>query len=217
MSALDLPEERESDLDRDLMKGIARGDRNAFLRMFDRYAPTAMGLAWRMLRDRHLAEETVQEAFLAVWRRPDDYRAERGTVRAWLMSTVHHRAVDLVRHEESQHRRAMDAAAVVSTAKEACRPRPNWLWRRSAWRKTGRRFVGRWTDLSPEQRQIIELMYFEGLSQTRIAERLPLPLGTVKSRARLAMRRLGASLRGLERSGDRDHPLGATLDLDGLG
>lgn len=65
-------------------------------------------------------------------------------------------------------------------------------------------------DLNPEQRQIIELMYFEGLSQTRIAERLPLPLGTVKSRARLAMRRLGTSLGGLERSGDREHPLGGT-------
>ena len=124
MSALDLPEERESDLDRDLMKGIAQGDRNAFLRMFDRYAPTAMGLAWRMLRHRHLAEEAVQEAFLAVWRDPDGYRAERGTVRAWLMSTVHHRAVDLIRHEASQNRRAMESAAVISTANGSRRPRP---------------------------------------------------------------------------------------------
>lgn len=209
MSALDLPEERESDLDRDLMKGIAQGDRNAFLRMFDRYAPTAMGLAWRMLRHRHLAEEAVQETFLAVWRDPDGYRAERGTVRAWLMSTVHHRAVDLVRHEESQSRRAMDAAAVVSTAEGPADPVEVVV--EAIGLAEDRRAVRRaLEDLSPEQRQIIELMYFEGLSQTLIAERLPLPLGTVKSRARLAMRRLGASLGGLERSGDRNHALGAT-------
>lgn len=209
MSALDLPEERESDLDRDLMTGIARRDRDAFLRMFERYAPTAMGLACRMLHSRDLAEQTVQEAFLAVWRRPDNYRAERGTVRAWLMSTVHHRAVDLVRHEESQRRRAMDAAFVVPTGREAANPAE--LVVEDIGLAEDRKAVrGALAALSPEQRQIIELMYFEGLSQARIAERLPLPLGTVKSRARLAMRQLGASLRGRERSGDRDHPRGAT-------
>lgn len=209
MMALDLPEEVEADLDDDLIEGIARGDRNAFLRLFDRYAPTAMGLAWGMLRHRHLAEETVQEAFLAVWRDPDNYRAERGTVRAWLMSTVHHRAVDLVRHEESQRRRAMDAASVVSTARGPADPAELVVEEigLAEDRKAVRRALA---DLCPEQRQIIELMYFEGLSQARIAERLPLPLGTVKSRARLAMRRLGASLGRLERSGDRNHPLGAT-------
>jgi RNA polymerase sigma factor (sigma-70 family) len=208
MSALDLPEERESDLDRDLMKGIAQGDRNAFFRMFDRYAPTAMGLAWRILRHRHLAEEAVQETFLAVWRDPDAYRGEQGTVRAWLMSTVHHRAVDLVRHEESQSRRATEAAVVVATARGPADPGQVVVEEMGLAedRKAVRRAL---EDLRPEQRQIIELMYFEGLSQTRIAERLSLPLGTVKSRARLAMRRLGASLGGLERSGDGDHPLGA--------
>jgi len=206
MSAHDLPEERESDLDRDLMRGIAQGDRNAFIRMFDRYAPTAMGLAWRMLRHRHLAEEAVQETFLAVWRNPGGYRAEKGTVRAWLMSTVHHRAVDLIRHEASQNRRAMESAAEISTAGGPADPGHVVVEEigLAEDRKAVRRAL---EDLNPEQRQIIELMYFEGLSQTRIAERLPLPLGTVKSRARLAIRRLGASLGGWERSGDRDHPL----------
>ncbi len=206
MTAPEQAEAREGDLDGALMKGIAQGDRNAFLRLFDRYSPTAMGLAWRMLHHRHLAEEIVQEAFLAVWRDPDSYRAERGTVRAWLMSTVHHRAVDLVRREESQSRRAMDAASMVSTARGPADPAEVVVEEISVAedRKAVRRALA---DLRPEQRQIIELMYFEGLTQTRIAERLPLPLGTVKSRARLAMRRLGKSLGGLERSGDRKHPL----------
>lgn len=209
MSAFDLPEERESDLDRDLMKGIAQGDRNAFLRMFDRYAPTAMGLAWRMLRHRHLAEEAVQETFLAVWRDPDGYLAERGTVRAWLMSTVHHRAVDLIRHEASQNRRAMESAAEISTAGGPADPGHEVVEEigLAEDRKAVRRALD---DLNPQQRQIIELMYFEGLSQTRIAERLPLPLGTVKSRARLAMRRLASSLGGMERSGNWDDHMGVT-------
>ena len=208
MSALDLPEERESDLDRDLMTGIAQGDRSSFLRLFDRYAPTAMGLTWRMLRNRHIAEEAVQETFLAVWRDPDGYRAERGTVRAWLMSTAHHRAVDLVRREVSQNRSATEAAAVFATAKGPADPGEVVV--EAVGLAEDRRAVRRALEnLRPEQRQIIELMYFEGLSQTQIAERLPLPLGTVKSRARLAMRRLGGSLSGLERSSDRDHPLGA--------
>lgn len=206
MSALDLPEEREGDLDRDLMTGIAQGDREAFFRLFDRYAPTAMGLAWRMLRHRHLAEEAVQETFLAVWRDPDGYRAERGTVRAWLMSTVHHRAVDLLRHEAAQNRRATESAAVISTASGPADPGHVVVEEigLAEDRKAVRRALD---DLKPEQRQIVELMYFEGLSQTRIAERLPLPLGTVKSRARLAMRRLAASLGGMERSGNWDHTL----------
>ena len=209
MSTLDSPEERESDLDRDLMTWIAQGDRNAFLRLFDRYAPIAMGLAWRVLSRRHLADEAVQETFLAVWRDPHGYRAERGTVRAWLMSTVHHRAVDLIRHEASQNRRAMDAASVVSTARGPADPAEVVVEEIALAedRKAVRRALA---DLSPEQRQIIELMYFEGLSQTRIAERLPLPLGTVKSRARLAMRRLAASLDGMERSGNWDDHMGAT-------
>ncbi len=199
----------DADVDDELIKRIAQGDRNAFLRLFDRYSPTAMGLAWGILRHRHLAEEIVQEAFLAVWRDPDNYRAERGTVRAWLLSTVHHRAVDLVRHEKSQRRRAMDAASVVSTARGPADPAELVVEEigLAEDRKAVRRALA---DLSPEQRQIIELMYFEGLSQARIAERLPLPMGTVKSRTRLAMRRLGASLDGLERTGERNHPLGAT-------
>ncbi len=198
MSALDLPEARESDLDRDPMKGIAQGDREAFFRLFDRYAPTAMGLACRMLRHRHLAEEAVQETFLAVWRDPDGYRAERGTVRAWLMSTVHHRAVDLIRHEASQNRRAMKSAAVISTAGGSADPGHVVVEEigLAEDRKAVRRALD---DLNPEQRQIVELMYFEGLSQSQVAERTGIPLGTVKSRAVLAMRRMRASLGALER------------------
>ena len=97
-----------------LMERIAEGDPDAFACLFQRYAPTAMALTHRILRQSHLAEEAAQEAFLAVWRHPDRYSTKRGTVRSWLMSTVHHKAVDLVRREESQRSGAAKAAAVVT-------------------------------------------------------------------------------------------------------
>ena len=95
--------------DRDLVQRIRRGDGEAFRGLFGRYSPSAMSLARRVVRQPFLAEEIVQEAFLAVWRNPGGYDPQRGSVRAWLMGMVHHRAVDAVRREESQRRRAEEA------------------------------------------------------------------------------------------------------------
>lgn len=183
--------------DRDLVRRVAGGDDEAFRGLFRRYAPSAMALARRVVRQQFLAEEIVQEAFLALWRNPDGYDEERGSVKAWLMGMVHHRAVDLVRREESHHRRAEetppDGTVVVpedpaqQVVEEIGLPEE---------RKAVRAAL---EDLPPEQREIIELMYFDGLSQTRIAERLSLPLGTVKSRTLLGMRKLRVALAGMER------------------
>jgi RNA polymerase sigma-70 factor (ECF subfamily) len=180
--------------DRDLLKGIAQGDLDAFVGLFDRYAPTAMALAQAILRQPHLAEEAVQEAFLAVWRAPARYRVDRGTVRSWLLSTVHHRAVDVVRREESQRRRPAQDATDQAPAD------PGEVVVEEVGLAEDRKAVRRaLEELRPKQRQIIELMYFGGLSQTRISERLSLPLGTVKSRTLLGMRCLRTALGGLER------------------
>jgi RNA polymerase sigma-70 factor (ECF subfamily) len=156
-----------------------------------------MALARRVVGQQFLAEEIVQEAFLALWRNPDGYDEERWSVKAWLMGMVHHRAVDLVRREESHRRRAEetppDGTVVVpedpaqQVVEEVGLPEE---------RKAVRAAL---EDLPPEQREIIELMYFDGLSQTRIAERLSLPLGTVKSRTLLGMRKLRVALAGMER------------------
>ena len=190
--ATDLGEAR----DRDLMKRVASRDEDAFRRLFRRYAPTAIALAQKVLRQPHLAEETVQEAFLSVWKNPAGYQADRGSVRAWLMSTVHHRAVDLVRREEAQRRRAEEAM----TARDPAPEDPADVAVEEVGLPQERAAVrGALDDLPPEQRQVIELMYFEGMSQTRISERLALPLGTVKSRTLLGMRRLRAALAGMER------------------
>jgi RNA polymerase sigma factor (sigma-70 family) len=186
------PEARE----RDLIRRIGAGEEDAFRRLFRTFAPSAQALAQRIVRQPFLAEEIVQEVFLAVWRSPDGYQAERGSVKSWLLGMVHHRAVDAVRREESQRRRAedavgdavdLDADPGVTVIEEIGVPEE---------RKAVR---GALEALPSEQRQVLELMYFAGLSQSQISERLSLPLGTVKSRTLLGMRRMRAALVGMER------------------
>jgi RNA polymerase sigma-70 factor (ECF subfamily) len=154
-------------------------------------------VARRVVGQPYLAEEAVQEGFLALWRNPSAYEEMRGSVKAWLMATVHNRAVDLVRREETQRRRAEDAQPdedVVTLEDPADRVVDEIGLPEE--RKAVRAAL---EELPPEQRQVIELMYFDGLSQTRVATRLSLPLGTVKSRTLLGMRKLRAALSGIER------------------
>ena len=120
--------------DRELVDRLRHGDEDAFRGLFGRYAPSAKALALRVVRQSHLAEEIVQEAFLAVWRTPDSYDDERGSVRSWLMGMVHHRAVDLVRREEAQRRRAELSIPEPSRSRPTTRTRSwsSWACRRSA-------------------------------------------------------------------------------------
>jgi RNA polymerase sigma factor (sigma-70 family) len=176
--------------DRDLVRRVAEGDEDAFRDLFRRYGSLAKALALRVIRQPFLAEEITQEAFLALWRRPLAYREDRGSVRAWLMSTVHHRAVDVIRREEAQHRRAEEMVptdAVEEDVSEAIVETAAFEQRRAA-------AVAALGGLPTEQRQVLEMMYFEGKSQSRIAGELGLPLGTVKSRTLLGMRRLRAAI-----------------------
>ena len=182
--------------DEELLLRVEGGDDRAFRELFARYAAVAHALAFRLVRQAQVAEEIVQEAFLAVWRNPERYDRTRGSVRSWLLGTVHHRAVDAVRREQAQRRRAEQAASVAPAVEEdpiddvvaaIDLPRDRRLVRRAL------------SELPDEQRDVIRQMYFDGQSQSQIAERTGLPLGTVKSRTLLGMRRLRASLEGLER------------------
>ena len=182
--------------DRDLVQRIRRGDGEAFRGLFGRYSPSAMSLARRVVRQPFLAEEIVQEAFLAVWRNPAGYDPQRGSVRAWLMGMVHHRAVDAVRREESQRRRTEES----QLSDPVVQPDPaDDVVDQIGLPEERRAVRAALEGLPDEQRQVIELMYYEGLSQSTISERLGLPLGTVKSRTLLAMRRLRTRMARLER------------------
>jgi RNA polymerase sigma factor (sigma-70 family) len=179
--------------DRELLDGVSSGDEDAFLVLFRRYAPTGLALARRITRQDALAEEVVQEVFLSMWRTADRFDPGRGSARAWLMSMVHNRAVDAVRREEVFRRRSEESAAaelvVLDDPADAVVEVVDLPEERRAVRAA-------LDELPDEQRQVIELMYFDGLSQSKIAKRLSLPLGTVKSRTLLAMRRLRGLLGG---------------------
>ena len=182
--------------DRDLMARLHRGDEEAFRGLFHRYAPTAKALAQRVVRQSHLAEEIVQEAFMAVWRDPGAYDGERGSVRSWLMGMVHHRAVDLVRREEAHRRRA--EAAIPQAIDEQADHADDVVQQLGL--PEERRIVrAALADLPEEQRDVLESMYFDGLSQSQIAEKTGIPLGTVKSRTMLGMRRMRDVLAEVER------------------
>ena len=183
--------------DRELLRTVREGDPQgvAFRELFRRNAGVAKTVALRVTRSDELAEEAVQEGFLQLWRAPERFDAARATVRRWILTLVHARAVDLVRREQAQRRRAEEAAAepivlhdpADDVVAEVARPSEAASVRAAL-------------DTLPQpQRDVIELMYFGGVSQTGVAEALGLPLGTVKSRALLAMRKLRSALVEAER------------------
>ncbi|HVL91081.1 MAG TPA: sigma-70 family RNA polymerase sigma factor [Actinomycetota bacterium] len=168
---------------------IARGDEHAFGDLFRRYAPGALGIATRVLVDRVLAEEVVQEVFVSLWKRAGQYDGSRGTVRSWLLAQAHHRAVDVVRREEAERRRTTTTYAPeppLPSADDVIEDA--WLADRRA------RVQAALPALPDEQRAVLEKTYFEGLTQAQAAEALGVPLGTVKSRTVAAMRRLRDTL-----------------------
>ena len=189
---LDLSEAR----DEELVRRVLEGDQEAFRGLFGRYASVAKALALRVVRQPHLAEEIVQEAFLALWRNPQAYDEGRGSFRAWLMGLVHHRAVDLVRREEAHRRRAESA---IGDAREETEDHAQEVAEQIGRPQERRAVRAALADLPAEQREVLELMYFSGLSQTQVADRTGLALGTVKSRTLLGMRRMRAALQELER------------------
>ena len=179
---------REGDaLDLEFHRRLSVGDREAFDELYRRYGSAAYGLALRLTRQDALAQEVVQDAFLALWRAPEAYDPSRGPFRSFFLSLVHHRAVDTVRREERHRRRTERASNLEPTHGEDVAEDVV----EGAYLSVRRREVREALEtLSPEQRQVIELAYFGGHTQTRIAAELGIPIGTVKTRTLAAMRRL---------------------------
>ena len=182
--------------DRELLGRVRDGDPTgeAFRTLFRRNAGVAKAVALRITRSDPLAEEAVQEAFLQLWRAPERYDQTRSTVRRWLLTMVHGRAVDLVRREQAHRRRAEGAAASIEVEPDHADEVATTIDRPSEQEAVRAALAV----LPDEQRAVIDLMYFQGVSQTGVAERLGIPLGTVKSRSLLAMRKLRGAM-GTER------------------
>lgn len=167
--------------DEALIALVARGDDEALGALYDRFSRVAYGLAVRILRDRALAEDAVQEAFLAIWRSAKGFKAERAKPSTWILTLVHRRAVDLVRREE--RRRADPIEELAHPAGEATDEEAALRSNRRAVQDALRR-------LPDEQREALELAYYGGFSQSELAERLGQPLGTIKSRMFTGLARL---------------------------
>jgi len=191
--ALDVQSRLERDADDIVaMRRICDGDDGAVAELYDRYAAMALGLALKIVRDGQEAEDVVHDAFVAIVERADQYKAERGTVIAWLITTVRNLSLDRTRRrtrraqiteEELRHEPAEPVADPESIS---------WLSRE---REAVRDALAK---LSAAQRQTLEIAFFEGLSYPEIAEREKIPLGTVKSRAARALSALRAALEGVE-------------------
>ena len=158
--------------------------------VLDRYAGRAFALARRIVRDDALAEDVVQEALLAYWRKPSSYDPSRGAFGSWLLALVHHKAVDAVRRETSQQRLAA-AVEELALAQPATAPDVADL---AADRSTAGSVRAAVTALPAAQRDAILLAYWGGLTQREIAEHTGAPLGTVKTRMLSGMRRLHTAL-----------------------
>jgi RNA polymerase sigma factor (sigma-70 family) len=169
--------------DHGLLALIGRGDREAFARLYDLYGPAAYSLAVRIVRDRELAADVVQNVFLAVWTGATQFDPARGQPSTWIMTMTHHKSVDMVRREQRRRTEQLDAAGEEPAGGPSVEER--------AWRGVARDNVRAALSRLPDpHREVIELAYFAGYSQSELADRLAVPLGTVKSRTFAAMRAL---------------------------
>jgi RNA polymerase sigma-70 factor (ECF subfamily) len=178
------------DADRAVLALVTAGQLDALQELYDRYRTMAYSIALRITSDASLAEDVVQDAFLGVWRNASRYVEGRGSVKTWLLSIVHHRAVDAVRR-----RRPTTELPEREDVPPPALQMPD-LWDDVAAGLDRAAIARALRTLSDVQREAIELAYWGGLTQQEIAERTGAPLGTVKSRVRLGLLALRAALAG---------------------
>jgi len=170
--------------DAELITRLQRRDPQALAELYDRYGRLAYSLILRVVRDVGVAEDLVQETFLRIWNRVQGFDAEKGSVGPWLMAVARNRAIDYLRSTTGRARNSLELETTEHPALYTDMER-DLLFSDKA-----RRVKAALEKLSPRQREVIELAYYEGLSQTEMAERLGQPLGTVKTWVRTALKNL---------------------------
>jgi RNA polymerase sigma-70 factor, ECF subfamily len=175
--------------DEDVMQLVRRGDARAFEVIYDRHSPAAFALAYRMMGTRAGAEDVTQEAFLSMWRSGSRYDRARGSVRTWVLGIVHHRAIDALRRATVHSRRQAGDEGIEERFEARERTDVEAARREEA--GTVRTALD---TLPADQCQVIELAYFGGFTHTEIAEILDAPVGTIKGRMRLGLRKMRAQL-----------------------
>ncbi|HEY3970921.1 MAG TPA: sigma-70 family RNA polymerase sigma factor [Solirubrobacteraceae bacterium] len=177
--------------DEALMALVARGDPSAFEVLYDRHVRAALALATQMCRRRAIAEEVVQEAFLSFWRSRGHFDRRRGNVRAWVLGIVRNRAIDVLRQSVAHD--LADANRQVDDLLEARECTDHEVGRREG----ARELLAALGGLPPEQSCVITLAYYGGYTHTEIANMLNTPIGTIKGRMRLGLRKMAVAGAGL--------------------
>jgi RNA polymerase sigma-70 factor (ECF subfamily) len=173
--------------DEQLMAFVVSGNSNALEALYDRYAPTVLGVVARIVQDQGVAEEVLQEAFWRVWDKAELFEEQRGTFSSWLFSIARRQAIDVTRRQKIRPQAARDEG---EEKQMRLRPDPNQV-DEAAWQAIQRQQVQEALDtLSPEQYQVIELAYYQGMTRQEIAEYTGNPLGTIHTRARLGLQKL---------------------------
>lgn len=176
--------------DRPLVVAMQDGDERALAALYDRHAPTLLGLVMRIVRDQADAEAVLMKAFLQAWRSAGTFDADRGSVIGWLTTIARSRALDFVRTASRRERREPrneDREAPLVLVDTSADADPSATVEAQ---ETRRAVEAALATLQPGQRAAIELAFFEGLTHVEVAERLAEPLGTIKTRIRLGMIKL---------------------------
>ena len=171
--------------DEDLMQMVRRGDADAFAVVYQRHASSAFSLAYRMMGSRSAAEDVTQEAFLSAWRSGARYDRGRGSVRTWVLGIVHNRAIDAMRRGKVRDFPRADDETAAERLESGDRTDTEVARRQEA--ETIRAAI---ETLPSEQSRVIELAYFGGFTHTEIADMIKAPVGTVKGRMRLGLKKL---------------------------
>jgi RNA polymerase sigma-70 factor, ECF subfamily len=182
--------------DEELMELIAGNDAGAFEVVLERHSDAAFSLAYRICGRRSLAEDIAQEAFLSVWRSGARYDRARGSVRTWTLGIVHNRAIDTLRRGGTHERRQISDEGIAETLEA-----PERTEEQAIEKATSREIRDALSELPTEQRRVIDLAYFGGFTHTEIASMLNTPVGTVKGRMRLGLRKLRDELTEWEAAG----------------
>ena len=173
------------------MQLVRRGQAPAFEAIYERHASAAFSLAYRIVGSRNGAEDVSQEAFLNIWRSGARYDRSKGSVRTWVLGIVHHRAIDFLRRATVHDKRRASDEGMEERFEAKERTDVEVARRDEA--KTVRDAMD---ELPSEQRQVIELAYFGGFTHTEIADMLETPIGTIKGRMRLGLKKMSDRLSG---------------------
>jgi RNA polymerase sigma-70 factor (ECF subfamily) len=175
--------------DEEVMVLLRDGSPDAFEVFYDRHGGAAYSLAYRIAGDRTVAEDITQEAFMSIWRSRTRFDRERGSVRAWVLGIVHHRAIDALRRNSGHQRRQASAEGIEERFEAPERTEVEVARRDEA--AEVREAIG---GLPGDQQEVVRLAYFGGFTHTQIAEMLDTPVGTVKGRMRLGLEKLRRAL-----------------------